>query len=86
MFTPDEHRQLRLIEEWFEREDPHLAHTLRSGPVRRRSAAPRTIVMVIAAVLAVVGIVTSSFVVIFGAAVASVVGGCMMADSRANDT
>lgn len=85
MFTPDERRQLRLIEEWFERDDPQLANTLRSGPVKRRSAATRTIVVAVAAVLALLGIVTGVFVVIFAAAVAAVAGGYLIAGSRTDN-
>ncbi len=82
MFTPYERRQLRLIEEWFEQDDPALARTLRSGPVRRTSPVPQILAISVAVALAVLGIVTSTFVLIFAAAVAAIVAGCLVTSRR----
>jgi len=73
MFTPYERRQLRMIEEWFETDDPALASQLRKGPVRRPSKLLRAAVIVLACLLLGLGFVTGSFVLIFAGVVATAV-------------
>ena len=70
MSTPYERRQLRLIEQWFEEDDPQLASTLRTGPVRRPSVVPQATTIIVACVLAALGIATGAFVLIFSAVLA----------------
>jgi hypothetical protein len=82
MFTPYERRQLRLIEEWFEQDDPQLARILRSGPTRKDSNAPQVIAICVAACLAVLGVMTGAFMLIFGAMIAGVVAGYMVTIRR----
>jgi hypothetical protein len=82
MFTPYERRQLRLIEEWFEADDPELASTLRAGPVRRPRAWPQTVAIVVACVLATLGIMTGAFVLIFSAMVTAVLVGYWIVNRR----
>jgi hypothetical protein len=72
MFTPYERRQLRQIEQWFEEDDPQLAKTLRTGPVRKPSMAPQIAAIVVACALAVLGVLTGAFILLFGAAIAGV--------------
>lgn len=72
MFTPYERRQLRLIEEWFEQDDPELARILRSGPVKGQPAVLRVVMVVLAASLGVLGIITGAFPLIFSAIVVSI--------------
>ncbi|ONI70806.1 hypothetical protein ALI144C_50345 [Actinosynnema sp. ALI-1.44] len=79
MFTPYERRQLRLIEEWFEQDDPQLARTLRTGPVKSKSTTPQVLVLVAAGSLGLLGLVTGAFMLIFSAMLAAVAGGCMIA-------
>src|SRR6188508_2402290 len=67
MFTPYERRQLRLIEEWFEQDDPQLARSLRSGPTPKTSNAPQVAAISVAAALALLGIMTGAFMLLFGA-------------------
>ncbi|MCE7001461.1 DUF3040 domain-containing protein [Kibdelosporangium philippinense] len=82
MFTPYERRQLRLIEEWFEQDDPQLARTLRSGPVKRPSAVPQSIILAVAGSLGLLGIITGVFVLIFSAMIAAIIAGCVIAARR----
>ncbi|MFD1048849.1 DUF3040 domain-containing protein [Kibdelosporangium lantanae] len=70
MFTPHERRQLRLIEEWFETDDPELATTLRNGPVRKPSRWPQMMVLSLACLLFGLGVATGAFVLIFTGMVA----------------
>jgi hypothetical protein len=86
MFTPYERRQLRLIEEWFEQDDPQLAQTLRSGPTRRPSSVPQIIAICVAIGLGVLGVLTGAYMLIFGAMIAGVVSGCMVAIRRSKQT
>jgi hypothetical protein len=79
MFTPYERRQLRLIEEWFEQDDPQLAQTLRSGPTRKPSTAPQIIAVCVAIGLGILGVMTGAYLLIFGAMIAGVVSGCLVA-------
>lgn len=85
MFTPYERRQLRLIEEWFEQDDPQLARTLRSGPVKRPSAVPQSVVLAVAGSLGLLGIITGAFMLIFSALVAGTVAACMIVSRRTTD-
>ncbi|SMD08754.1 DUF3040 domain-containing protein [Kibdelosporangium aridum] len=85
MFTPYERRQLRLIEEWFEQDDPQLARTLRSGPVKRQSAVPQSVVLAVAGSLGLLGIITGAFMLIFSALVAGTVASCMIVSRRKTD-
>ncbi|MFC0108477.1 DUF3040 domain-containing protein [Kibdelosporangium aridum] len=85
MFTPYERRQLRLIEEWFEQDDPQLARTLRSGPVKRTSAVPQSVVLAVAGSLGLLGIITGAFMLIFSALVAGTVAACMIVSRRKTD-
>jgi hypothetical protein len=82
MFTPYERRQLRLIEQWFEEDDPQLASTLRAGPVRCPSTVPQTLAIVVACVLALLGILTAAFMLIFGAMVAGILATCLVVNRR----
>jgi ribulose kinase len=82
MFTPYERRQLRQIEQWFEEDDPQLAKTLRSGPVRKPSMAPQIVAIVVACALAALGIITSTFVLLFGAAIAGVTAAGLASNRR----
>jgi hypothetical protein len=82
MFTPYERRQLRLIEQWFETDDPELATTLRNGPVRQPSRWPRTAVIVLACLLFGLGVVTGAFVLIFAGVVAGSVFAGMVVHRR----
>ncbi|MET0132851.1 MAG: DUF3040 domain-containing protein [Kibdelosporangium sp.] len=75
MFTPYERRQLQLVEEWFDLNDPQLARALRDGPVRRASAMPQTIAIVVMVALAGLGILTGAFPLILGAILAGLVAG-----------
>ncbi|MBP2324313.1 hypothetical protein JOF56_004698 [Kibdelosporangium banguiense] len=79
MFTPYERRQLRLIEEWFEKDDPQLARILRSGPVRKPSSVPRLIAFSVAGALGVLGVLTGVFMLLFGSMIAGVVAFGMIA-------
>jgi nitrate/nitrite transporter NarK len=83
MFTPYERRQLRMIEQWFEEDDPQLANALRTGPVRHGSTVPQTVLIVLACALGALGVVTGAFMLIFAAAVAGVVAACMVSNRRA---
>jgi DUF3040 family protein len=74
MFTPYERRQLRLIEQWFELDDPQLASTLRTGPVRRPSAVPQVTTIAVACVLATLGIATGAFILVFSAVLTGLAG------------
>jgi hypothetical protein len=85
MFTPYERRQLRLVEEWFDQNDPQLARALRAGPVKRPSAVPQTIAIIVAIALAGLGILTGAFPLIFGAILAGVVAGGLMSHRRNSD-
>lgn len=82
MFTPYERRQLRLVEEWFDQNDPQLARALSAGPVKRPSAAPQTIAISLAVALTVLGLVTGSFPLILGAIVTAVVASRLIAYRR----
>ena len=82
MFTPYERRQLRLIEEWFEQDDPQLARSLRSGPVQKASNAPQVIAICVAVALGVLGVITGAFMLMFGAMVAGVVAGYLVSSRR----
>lgn len=82
MFTPYERRQLRLIEEWFEKDDPQLAKTLRSGPTRKPSNAPQLIAFLVAGTLGFLGVMTGAFMLIFGSMIAGVVAFGMIANRR----
>jgi hypothetical protein len=82
MFTPYERRQLRLIEEWFEQDDPQLAQILRSGPAKKPSSAPLTITICAAAALGVLGFVTGVFMLLFGAMIAGVVAVYLVSSRR----
>ncbi|CAM3833695.1 DUF3040 domain-containing protein [Kibdelosporangium persicum] len=82
MFTPYERRQLRLIEEWFEQDDPELARTLRSGPAKNPSSALQVIAVTVALALGLLGILTGAFMLIVSALIAGVIGGCMISSRR----
>jgi hypothetical protein len=82
MFTPYERRQLRLIEEWFEQDDPQLAQTLRSGPARKPSNAPQMIAICVAIGLGVLGVVTGAFMLLFGAMITGAVAGYLVINRR----
>jgi hypothetical protein len=82
MFTPYERRQLRLIEEWFEQDDPHLASALRAGPVRRPSVIPQIALITLACALAAVGIVTGVFILVLAGVVTGVAASCVSAGRK----
>jgi hypothetical protein len=82
MFTPYERRQLRLIEEWFEKDDPQLAQSLRTGPARKPSNAPQIMAVCVAAALGVLGVMTGAFMLMFGAMIAGVVAFYMVTSRR----
>lgn len=82
MFTPYERRQLRLVEEWFDQNDPQLARALRAGPVPRPSAAPQTIAICVAVALTFLGLVTGAFMLILGAIVTAVIASRLVAHRR----
>lgn len=82
MFTPYERRQLRQIEQWFEQDDPQLARTLRSGPTKKPSNAPRTIAICAAVSLGLLGIMTGVFMLILSATIAGLVAALMIAGQR----
>jgi hypothetical protein len=86
MFTPYERRQLRQIEEWFEQDDPQLAQTLRSGPVRKPSHAPQMLLIGLAVALGVLGVAANSFVLIFSAMITGVVAFGMVTYRRKNQS
>ncbi|ALG12595.1 hypothetical protein AOZ06_42185 [Kibdelosporangium phytohabitans] len=71
-----------MIEEWFEQDDPQLARTMRTGPVKHKSAAPQVIMLVAAGSLGLLGLITGTFMLIFSAMLAAVAGGCMIAARR----
>jgi hypothetical protein len=82
MFTPHERRQLRLIEQWFETDDPELATTLRNGPVRQPARWPQMAVIVLACVLLGLGVATGAFVLIFTGVLAGVTAAGMVVHRR----
>lgn len=82
MFTPYERRQLRQIEEWFEADDPQLAKSLRAGPVRKLSATPQVIAIIVACALAVLGFMTGAFVLLFAAAISGIIAAGLASNRR----
>jgi hypothetical protein len=68
MITPQEQRQLRMIEQRLELDDPLLAKALREGLNRRFPL--RTVIIAVASLLLLLGIVASSVALILAAAVA----------------
>jgi hypothetical protein len=77
MFSAYERKQLRLIEQWFEQDDPELAKALRGDPTHRRSPVPYSVVTVLACTLVALGVVTANFLLLFAAALTSSVAACM---------
>jgi Protein of unknown function (DUF3040) len=82
MITPFERRQLRLIEEWFEQDDPDLARILRSGPAKKSSTLPQMVAVCVTVALGVLGVLTGAFMLIFGAMISGVVAGCLLVSRR----
>nr|WP_042186332.1 DUF3040 domain-containing protein [Kibdelosporangium sp. MJ126-NF4]CEL17212.1 hypothetical protein [Kibdelosporangium sp. MJ126-NF4]CTQ91558.1 hypothetical protein [Kibdelosporangium sp. MJ126-NF4] len=85
MFTPYERRQLRLIEEWFEQDDPELARTLRSGPVKQPSTAPQVILLAVAGALGMLGVITGAGMLIFAALASGVTAIYLVSARRKKD-
>lgn len=82
MFTPYERRQLRLIEQWFETDDPELATTLRNGPVHTPSRWPQLMVISLACLLFGLGMATGAFVLIFTGVLTGVAAAGMVVHRR----